>query len=158
MDYSSAGVSAFVRLSTYSATDSTSRTKRVLSFDRNDETTLNTASLKPPIFRMSSRFGAWLDPFLTNCCHSVITPVDPRRPYPYARPPVIQLSLPLTRTQPTTLAVFCPRVSNRATCRLKLNRCLTREMPMHLLEERLRVHKAACEITSQPLAAVVIPG
>jgi hypothetical protein len=61
----------------------------VLSFDRNDETTLITASPKPPMLRMSSRSGAWLDPygwmsmhtsfgsvmpwrrwFSTNCCHS----------------------------------------------------------------------------------------
>ena len=42
-----------VRLSTYSSTDSTSRTKRDASFSRNDETTLNSASLKPPMFRMA---------------------------------------------------------------------------------------------------------
>ena len=47
---------------TYSSTDSTSRTKRDASFSRNDETTLNTASLKPPMFRMSSRSSAWLVP------------------------------------------------------------------------------------------------
>lgn len=46
----------------YSLTDSTSRTKRVGSLFRNELTTLNTASLKPPMFRMSSRSAAWLVP------------------------------------------------------------------------------------------------
>ena len=42
----------------HSSIDSTSATKRVASSLRNAETTLNTASLKPPMFRMSSRSGA----------------------------------------------------------------------------------------------------
>ena len=49
------GVCRFSRL-VYSSIDSTSRSNRFLSADRNDETTLNTASLKPPMFRMS--YGA----------------------------------------------------------------------------------------------------
>ena len=46
------------RYSSYSSTASTSATKRPASPLRNAATTLNTASLKPPTFKMSSRSGA----------------------------------------------------------------------------------------------------
>ena len=83
----------------YNSTASISATKRPLSPARNAATTLNTASLKPPTFRMSVRSGAWvvavgwrstqtsLGPAnpgraaapgpATNCCHSVTTAVEP---------------------------------------------------------------------------------
>ncbi len=44
----------------YNSTFSTSATKRPLSSARNEATTLKTASLKPPTFRMSLRSGAWV--------------------------------------------------------------------------------------------------
>jgi hypothetical protein len=46
------------RLRSHNSTASTSATKRPASPLTNDATTLNTASLNPPIFRMSSRSGA----------------------------------------------------------------------------------------------------
>lgn len=86
----------------YSVTASISATKRPASLVRNAEITSNTASLKPPTFRISLRsgacviafgcrsmqinFGPKMSPpwsrtwFCTNCCHSVTTPVEPPVP------------------------------------------------------------------------------
>ena len=47
-------------ISIYNSIFSTSATNRPLSSARNEATTLNTASLKPPTFRMSLRSGAWV--------------------------------------------------------------------------------------------------
>ena len=50
-----------------------SRTNRFPSADRNDETTLNTVSLSPPMFRMSSRSGAWLEgPVMANLVEEML--------------------------------------------------------------------------------------
>ena len=45
----------------YNSTDSTSATNLAASSPRYEATTLNTASEKPPMFRMSSRSGACVD-------------------------------------------------------------------------------------------------
>ena len=47
----------------YSAIESTSATNRLASSLSYEATTWNTASLKPPTFRMSSRSGACVDPY-----------------------------------------------------------------------------------------------
>ena len=47
----------------YSSIDSTSATNLAASSLRYEATTLNTASLKPPMFRMSSRSGACVEPY-----------------------------------------------------------------------------------------------
>ena len=46
----------------YNSTASTSRTKRLASISRNELITLNTVSLKPPMFRMSARSAACVVP------------------------------------------------------------------------------------------------
>ena len=56
------GALSLFSLSAYSSIYSTSRTICFLSADRNDERTMNTASLKPPMFRMSFRSGTWMVP------------------------------------------------------------------------------------------------
>ena len=100
----------------YSSIASTSRTNRSGSSPRNEATTPNTASLKPPTFNTSSRSGAWVVVYAcklmhtslgpaascpcrrfwlaTNFCHWVMTPVEPPAPVP------TQLSMSLTSTQP----------------------------------------------------------
>ncbi len=56
------GVSQITNRADQISIDSTSATNRPASLPRNDATTLNTASLKPPMFRMSSRSGACDEP------------------------------------------------------------------------------------------------
>ncbi|WP_230777350.1 hypothetical protein [Roseiconus lacunae] len=62
MDSSIAGVSMLM-IEPYRSTASTSRTKRLVSDSRKLLTTLKTASLKPPTFRMSWRSGARVFPY-----------------------------------------------------------------------------------------------
>ena len=50
------------RFSFYSSNDSTSATNLAASSARYEATIWNTASLKPPMFRMSARSGACVDP------------------------------------------------------------------------------------------------
>lgn len=56
------GVSQITNRADQISIDSTSATNRPASLPRNEATTLNTASLKPPMFRMSSRSGACDEP------------------------------------------------------------------------------------------------
>lgn len=106
----------------YISISSTSSTNRWLLSARNALITLNTESMKPPMFMMSARsqaltvwygcrsmqtsFGLaslpaslrWLE---TKASQAVITPVEPCLPAP------TQLSLSLTRTMPANLRFEC---------------------------------------------------
>ena len=66
----------------YNSTASTSATKRPASSLRNEATTLNTASLKPPTFRMSERSGACV---VVYGCRSMHTSFGPALSLPCSR-------------------------------------------------------------------------
>lgn len=53
----------FNNRASYNSTDSTSATNLATSSPRHEATTWNMASLKPPMFRMSSRSGACVEPY-----------------------------------------------------------------------------------------------
>ncbi len=99
----------------YNSTASTSATNRPWSSARKAVTTLNTASLKPPTFRMSGRSGAWV---VVYGCKSMQTSFGP---VPVRPPPVGRRPQPLADAAGRTLATVAERLSNEATVLLVAN-------------------------------------